>query len=62
MSDDKPTDALLDGVKAAVVHFGKAAYEVATGVGALLGGISQTVRPTPPGDDDDGGHQKVPVE
>ncbi len=62
MSDDKPTDALVDGVKTAVVHFGKAAYEVATGVGALFGGISQTVRPTPPDDDDGSSHQNVPVE
>ena len=61
MSDDKATDALVDGVKTAVVHFGKAAYEVASGVGALFVGITQTVRPTSQGDDENG-PQKVPVE
>ena len=61
MSDEKPTDALVDGVKTAVVHFGKAAFEVAAGVGALFVGITQTVRPGSP-DDDGGGPQKVPVE
>jgi len=62
MSNDKPTDALVDGVRSAVVHFGKAAYEVASGVGALFVGITQTVRPASQGDDDENGPQKVPVE
>lgn len=62
MSDDKSTDALVDGVKTAVIHFGKAAFEVAAGVGALFVGITQTVRPSSRGDDDTGGPQKVPVE
>ena len=62
MTDPKPTDALVGGVKTAVTHFGKAAYEVAAGVGALFVGIAQTVRSD--GDDDDpaSGPQKVPVE
>ncbi len=62
MSDEKSTDALVDGVKTAVVHFGKAAFEVAAGVGALFVGITQTVRPGSQGDEDGGGPQKVPVE
>ncbi|MCL1594950.1 MAG: hypothetical protein M3132_11430 [Actinomycetia bacterium] len=62
MTDDKPTDALVGGVKTAVVHFGKAAYEVAAGVGALFIGITQTVRPGADDDDTTGGPQKVPVE
>jgi len=62
MSDDKPTDALVDGVKTAVVHFGKAAFEVAAGVGALFVGITQSVRPGRQGGDEESGPQKVPVE
>ncbi len=62
MSNEKPTDALVDGVKTAVVHFGKAAFEVAAGVGSLFVGITQTVRPGSQDDDDDAGPQKVPVE
>jgi hypothetical protein len=62
MSNDKQTDALVDGVKTAVVHFGKAAYEVASGVGALFVGITRTVRPGSQSDDDESGPQKVPVE
>ena len=62
MTDDRSTDALVDGVKTAVVHFGKAAFEVASGVGALFIGIAQTVRPSPRDDDDRRGPQKVPVE
>jgi len=62
MTDRKPTDALVDGVKTAVVHFGKAAYEVAAGVGALFVGITQTVRSDPSGESPDDGPQKVTVE
>jgi len=62
MSDDKPTDALVSGVKTAVVHFGKAAFEIAAGVGALFSGVTKTVRPGASDDDSDSGHQKVPVE
>jgi O-acetylhomoserine/O-acetylserine sulfhydrylase-like pyridoxal-dependent enzyme len=61
MTNDKPTDALVDGVKTAVVHFGKAAFEVASGVGALFVGITQTVRPGSR-DDDESGPERVPVE
>jgi hydroxyethylthiazole kinase-like sugar kinase family protein len=61
MTDDKITDPLVDAVKIAVVHFGKAAFEVATGVGALLTGITQTVI-SRNDDDDDSGPQTVEVE
>jgi hypothetical protein len=62
MTDDNMTDPLVDGVKIAVIHFGKAALEVATGIGALLVGITETVKP--PSDDDDGtsGSQTIEVE
>ncbi len=62
MTDQRPTDALVGGVKIAVVHFGKAAFEVAAGVGALFVGITQTVRNESSGKDPDDGRQKVTVE
>ncbi len=62
MTNDKPTDALVDGVRSAVVHFGKAAYEVASGVGALVVGIAHTVRPDHRDEDDGSGPERVPVE
>ena len=42
---ETPLDPLVDGTKKATIHFAKAAYEVAAGVGALFVGITQTVRP-----------------
>ncbi len=62
MSEDKPTDALVSGVKTAVVHFGKAAFEIAAGVGALWSGVTKTVRPDSDDEVGTGGHQSVPVE
>lgn len=62
MTDQKPTDALVGGVRTAVVHFGKAAYEVAAGVGALFVGITQTVRKDSGGEAPRNGPQKVTVE
>jgi len=62
MTDQRPTDALVGGVKIAVVHFGKAAFEVAAGVGALFVGITRTVRNDSSGKDSDDGPQKVTVE
>ena len=51
MMAETPLDPLVDGTKKATIHFAKAAYEVAAGVGALFGGITRIVRPS--GDDDD---------
>ena len=62
MTEDKTIDPLVDGVKIAVAHFGKAAFEVASGVGALIVGIAQTVTTTDPDDDAGGSPQKVEVE
>lgn len=62
MTDQKPTDALVGGVRTAVAHFGKAAYEVAAGVGALLVGITKAVRNDSDEDDRGDGRQKVTVE
>ena len=61
MTEDKMIDPLVVGVKTAVTHFGKAAFEVASGVGALFVGIAQTV--TSADSDDEGSPpQKVEVE
>ena len=62
MTEDKMTDPLVDGVKIAVIHFGKAALEVATGIGALLVGIVATVKPDGDSDDDTSGTQTIEVE
>lgn len=62
MTDDKMIDPLVDGVKIAVIHFGKAALEVATGVGALLVGVVATVKPDNDNDDDGSGPQTIEVE
>ncbi len=61
MTEDKIIDPLVEGVKIAVVHFGKAAFEVASGIGALFIGITQTVT-SKNDDDDDPGPQTVEVE
>jgi hypothetical protein len=61
MTEDNMTDPLVDGVKVAVIHFGKAALEVASGIGALLVGITQTVKPSE-SPDEDSGPQTVEVE
>jgi hypothetical protein len=60
MTDETPIGPLVDASKRATIHFAKAAYEVFTGVGALVAGVVKTVRP--PDDDDTGGPQRVPVE
>jgi hypothetical protein len=62
MTENNMTDPLVDGVKVAVVHFGKAALEVATGVGALFVGIATTVKPDSDDDDDAHGTQTIEVE
>lgn len=60
--NETPLDPLVKGTKVATFHFAKAAFEVASGVGALIVGISRTVRPEPEPEDDDPGPQHVTVE
>jgi hypothetical protein len=62
MTENNMTDPLVDGVKIAVIHFGKAALEVATGIGALLVGVVATVKPESDNDDDASGPQTIEVE
>jgi hypothetical protein len=56
-----PLGPLVDGTRNATIHFTKAAFEVVSGVAALVGGVVAVVRPAP---DDDDAHapQHVPVE
>lgn len=62
-TQDKSPDPLIAGVKSAVVHFGKAGFEVAAAFGSLITGVTHKVRPhRDEGDDDEGGAQHVEVE
>jgi hypothetical protein len=62
-ADSKTPDPLLAGVKSAVVHLGKAGFEVAAAFGSVVTGVTQKVRPHVDDDDDsDGGAQRVEVE
>jgi hypothetical protein len=58
---ETPIEPLVDATRKATVHFAKAAFEVASGVGALMTGIVRTVRPETQGDER-GASQHVPVE
>jgi hypothetical protein len=58
---ETPIEPLVDATRKATVHFAKAAFEVASGVGALMAGIVRTVRPEA-GGDERGPSQHVPVE
>lgn len=60
--NETPIEPLVTGAKRATVHFVKAAIEVASGLGALVAGVSRTVRPDHVDTDDDGGPQHVTVE
>lgn len=58
-----PIEPLVEATKTASVHFAKAAFEVASGVGALFTGMVRVVKQES-GDtaSDGGGSQKVTVE
>ena len=69
--DDRPRDdwgkgmplgPLVDGTRSATIHFTKAAFEVVSGVAAIVGGVVAVVRPAPDDDDDAHAPQHVPVE
>jgi hypothetical protein len=62
MTDDKTPDPLLAGVKGAVVHLGKAGFEVAAAFGSVITGVSRKIRPHDDDGDDEGGVQRVEVE
>ncbi len=62
MSYDKSIDPLVDGAKTAAIHFSKAAFEVATGIGALLAGITQIVWPGEQDGEETASYQTVEVE
>ncbi len=58
---ETPIEPLVEATRKATVHFAKAAFEVASGIGALMAGIVRTVRPESEGDER-GASQHVPVE
>jgi len=62
VTDNEPIDELVDGLRRAAIHFSKAAFEVASGLGDLISGVVATVRP--PGDEDDGDNdvERIDIE
>ncbi|MDK1018055.1 MAG: hypothetical protein QGD89_01440 [Actinomycetota bacterium] len=62
MTQKGSTDPLVTGIKSAIVHFSKAAIEVASGVGSLVTGITRTMRSDDERDDVEDGRQRIEVE
>jgi hypothetical protein len=62
MTDDKTPDPLVAGAKNAIVHLGKAGFEVVAAFGSVVTGVTQKVRPRTDDDDSNGGAQRVEVE
>ena len=63
VADNTTPDPLVAGVKGAVVHLGKAGFEVAAACGSLITGVTHKVRPQTDDDgDNEGGAQRVEVE
>lgn len=63
MREDKSPDPLVAGVKSAVVHLGKAGFEVAAAFGSVVTGVTRKIRPHDDHDDgNEGGAQRVEVE
>lgn len=62
MTESNRTEPLVDGVKVAVIHFGKAAFEVVSGIGALFVGVTKTVRSDDEDDDGASSAQTIEVE
>ena len=58
---ETPLDPMITGTKRAALHFARAAFEVAAGMGALVAGVSKTIRP-PDEEDDASAVEHVPVE
>ena len=59
---DQQQDPLVTGVKSAVVHLGKAGFEIVAALGAVASGISKKVRPSDESTDGDRGPEHVPVD
>lgn len=58
---ETPLDPMITGTKRAALHFARAAFEVAAGMGALVAGVTKTIRP-PDEQDEDSPVEHVPVE
>jgi hypothetical protein len=62
-TQDRTPDPLVAGVKGAVVHLGKAGFEVAAAFGSVITGVTRKLRPQDDhGDDGESGAQRVEVE
>ena len=63
MTDDETTDPLVAGVRSAVLHLGKAGFEVVAAFGSIVTGVTRKIRPDDDHEDEtDGGAQRVEVE
>ena len=63
MTEEKFPDPLVAGLKSAVVHLGKAGFEVVAAFGSVVTGVTRKIRPHDGNDDDNaGGAQRVEVE
>ncbi len=58
---ETPLDPVITGTKKAAIHFTRAAFEIAAGMGAFVAGVTKTIRP-PEDTDEESGVQHVPVE
>jgi hypothetical protein len=62
VTEESPIAPLVEGTRRATIHLAKAAFEVATAVGALATGLVRTVRPAESAEEGDHGPHHVPVE
>ncbi len=63
MTANRSSDPLVTGVRKAFIHFSKAALEVASGIGDLVTGITETIRSDDSNDEAAaGGPQKIDIE
>ena len=60
MTDEQ--DPIVAGIKSAVVHLGKAGFEVVAAAGAIVKGVADKVRPPTDGDDSGPGRERIPVD
>lgn len=62
MTENQPTDALVRGLKKAMIHFSKAGFEVVSGVGDLVAGVVATVRNNDDASDSGSDVQRIDIE
>ncbi|MEE8485062.1 MAG: hypothetical protein V3S38_00700 [Acidimicrobiia bacterium] len=63
MTEKRTADVLVSGAKSALLHFGKAAIEVASGLTVLATSVAEMVRPGGENrEEESGGPQKIEIE